>query len=130
VIFSIPLEALTLLNTLNPLRQPAYAASAPTSGYNRGCSDAQISNPADRYINQPENGPGFHSKAFLQAYNEGYNSCTTQQSNNISSSPLVSPDTVSEAPSVNPGRKLGLTVMKFATLRSAVKRTSYLRIGK
>jgi tetratricopeptide (TPR) repeat protein len=46
-------------------------ASAATSGYSRGCSDTQIYNPADRYINQPEKGPSFHSKAFMQTYTEG-----------------------------------------------------------
>ena len=51
-------------------------ASAHTSGYIHGCSDAQISNPADRYINQPEKGPGFHTGTFIQAYNEGFNACS------------------------------------------------------
>ena len=37
----------------SPLGQPIYAASH-TSGYNHGCSDAQISDPSERYINQPE----------------------------------------------------------------------------
>ena len=50
--------------------------STPTSGYNRGCCDAQISIPADRYINQPENGASFHSKAFMQAYNAGFGACS------------------------------------------------------
>ena len=45
-------------------------ASAPTSGYSCGCSDAQISN-SDRYINQPQKGPSYHSKAY-----EGFNSCS------------------------------------------------------
>ena len=38
-------------------------ASAPTSGYNRGCIDAQIPNSSERYINQSKNGPGFHRGA-------------------------------------------------------------------
>ena len=33
--------------------------SASTSGYNRGCIDAQIPNPLERYINQLKNGPSF-----------------------------------------------------------------------
>ena len=31
------------------------------SGFNHGCDDAEISNPDDRYINQPEKGPSFHT---------------------------------------------------------------------
>jgi tetratricopeptide (TPR) repeat protein len=52
------------------------AESAPTSGYNRGCIDAQIPNPSERYINQSNNGPSFHSDAFMQAYNEGFDACS------------------------------------------------------
>jgi tetratricopeptide (TPR) repeat protein len=52
------------------------AESAPTSAYNRGCIDAQIPNPSERYINQSKNGPGFHSDAFMQAYNEGFDTCS------------------------------------------------------
>ena len=52
-------------------------ASAPTSGYSRGCSDSQIYDTADRYINQAGNGPSFHSKLFMQAYNEGYQGCSS-----------------------------------------------------
>jgi hypothetical protein len=60
---------------LSPLEQQVYAA-AHTSGYNHGCSDAQISNPSDRYINQPEKGSSFHSDAFMQTYNEGFGACS------------------------------------------------------
>jgi hypothetical protein len=52
------------------------AESAPTSGYNRGCIDAQISNPSERYINQSINGSSFHSEAFMQVYNEGFDACS------------------------------------------------------
>jgi hypothetical protein len=76
VIISISLGVLTLLTMRSPVGQPTYAASTQTSGYNHGCSDAQISNPADRYINQPEKGPGFHTGTFMQAYNEGFNACS------------------------------------------------------
>ena len=50
--------------------------SASTSGYNRGCIDAQIPNPSERYINQFKNGPSFHSHAFMQAYKEGFDACS------------------------------------------------------
>jgi len=52
------------------------AESATTSGYSRGCIDAQIPNPYDRYINQSKNGSTFHNKYFMQVYNEGFNSCS------------------------------------------------------
>jgi hypothetical protein len=35
------------------------------SGYDQGCDDAGISNPSDRYINQPERGPAFHTDKFM-----------------------------------------------------------------
>ena len=54
--FSIMLGILTMLTLHAQLGQPIYAASH-TSGYNHGCSDAQISDPSERYINQP--GKGF-----------------------------------------------------------------------
>ena len=46
------------------------------SGYNHGCSDARISDPSDRYINQPERGPSFHTPAFMNGYYAGYNACS------------------------------------------------------
>jgi len=52
-------------------------ASAPISGFSRGCSDSQIYDPADRYINQDGMGPSFLSKQFMQAYNEGYRACSS-----------------------------------------------------
>jgi tetratricopeptide (TPR) repeat protein len=51
-------------------------ASTSTSGYNRGCIDAQIPDPSERYINQFKNGSSFHSKAFMHVYNEGFDACS------------------------------------------------------
>jgi hypothetical protein len=45
------------------------------SGYDHGCDDAGISNPGDRYINQPEKGPAFHTDEFMQGYDAGFNAC-------------------------------------------------------
>ena len=56
--FSILLGILTMLTIHSQLGQPIYAP-AHTSGYNRGCSDAQISDPSERYINQPGKGSDF-----------------------------------------------------------------------
>jgi hypothetical protein len=75
-IFSIMSGILTMLAIRSQLGQPIYAA-AHTSGYNHGCSDAQISDPSERYINQPEKGPSFHSEAFMQAYHDGFNACSS-----------------------------------------------------
>ena len=50
--------------------------SASTSGYNRGCIDAQIPNPSERYINQFKNGPSSHSETFMRVYNEGFDACS------------------------------------------------------
>jgi hypothetical protein len=50
--------------------------SGNTSGFDRGCIDAQIPNPSERYINQFNNGSGFHGEAFMQVYNEGFDACS------------------------------------------------------
>lgn len=43
--------------------------------YDHGCDDARISNPGDRYINQPEKGPAFHTGEFMQGYDAGFSAC-------------------------------------------------------
>jgi hypothetical protein len=48
------------------------------SGYDHGCNDAGISDPSDRYINEPGKGPSFHTDEFMQGYNAGYNTCSVQ----------------------------------------------------
>jgi hypothetical protein len=59
-----------------PIFQVYASNSAYDSGYDHGCDDAGISNPSDRYINQPEKGPSFHTGEFMQGYNAGFNSCS------------------------------------------------------
>lgn len=56
----------------------AYASSNDPyqSGYDHGCDDAGISNPSNRYINQPEKGPEFHTTEFMEGYNDGFDSCS------------------------------------------------------
>ncbi|HEU4448141.1 MAG TPA: hypothetical protein VFR94_25955 [Nitrososphaeraceae archaeon] len=49
------------------------------SGYDHGCDDAGISNPSDRYINQPEKGLSFHTEAFMRGHNAGFNDCSGGQ---------------------------------------------------
>jgi hypothetical protein len=61
-----------------------YASSNDpyNSGYDHGCDDARILVPSDRYINQPEKGPSFHTNAFIQGYYDGYDACTTNSMEN------------------------------------------------
>lgn len=40
------------------------------SGYEDSCDDARISDPSERYYNQPEKGPSFHTNAFNSGYND------------------------------------------------------------
>lgn len=69
---------LLLASILLPQIQLAHAGSKSPydAGYDHGCDDADISNPSDRYINQPEKGLSFHTDEFMQGYNAGYNDCS------------------------------------------------------
>ena len=61
----------------------AFASNnAYDSGYGHGCDDAGISDPNDRYINQPERGPSFHTGAFMDGYNAGIGSCSGSGNDN------------------------------------------------
>jgi len=71
--------------------QCAYAISGYDSGYNHGCNDAKLSDPSERYINQPKKGPSFHSDTFMQGYQSGFNTCSAHQSDNIPSPNSPSP---------------------------------------
>jgi hypothetical protein len=84
-----------ILVILIQLGQFAYAISGHDSGYNHGCDDAKVADPSQRYINQPEKGPNFHSDAFMQGYKSGFNSCSIQQSDSLPPS-----DTSSQIPSL------------------------------
>jgi hypothetical protein len=46
------------------------------SGFDHGCADAGISNPNDRYLNQPGKEPPFHTISFMTGYNDGFYFCT------------------------------------------------------
>src|SRR5215204_2237406 len=54
----------------------ASSKSPYESGYDHGCDDADISDPDDRYINQPEKGPSFHTDEFMDGYDTGFNDCS------------------------------------------------------
>ncbi|MBA2268437.1 MAG: hypothetical protein H0W19_08900, partial [Nitrosopumilus sp.] len=45
------------------------------SGYNHGCSDAKISDPSKRYINQTGKGPSYHTSNFMNGYYDGFGDC-------------------------------------------------------
>jgi hypothetical protein len=68
-----------LIGSALAIQQSVYASeSSPyDSGYDHGCDDADISDPDDRYINQPGKGPSFHTDEFMRGYNSGYNSCSS-----------------------------------------------------
>ena len=70
---------LTLVtSTFTTQIQLAYAGgkSPYESGYDHGCNDADISDPDDRYINQPERGPSSHTDEFMDGYRSGFDNCS------------------------------------------------------
>lgn len=71
----------TILLITVPGSALASSKSPCDSGYDHGCDDAGIPNPGDRYINQPEKGPAFHTSEFMNGYNSGFNSCSSYDSN-------------------------------------------------
>jgi hypothetical protein len=77
-----PLFVLSVLSlSIFAYNSPVQASSgAYDSGREHGCDDARISNPSDRYINQPERGPSFHTSAFMDGYNAGFNECSGSSS--------------------------------------------------
>jgi hypothetical protein len=48
------------------MRVPLY-----DSGRDHGCVDARISDPEDRYINEPGKEPSFHTEEFMAGHNAG-----------------------------------------------------------
>ena len=75
----------------------AYASNNDPyqSGYDHGCDDAEISNPSERYINQPEKGSAFHTDEFMRGYNDGFDGCSG--TNDSSSSSVSSNSSESES---------------------------------
>jgi hypothetical protein len=79
--FSLAISSFTfmlIMSTFVTYIQLAYAGgkSPYESGYDHGCDDARISDPSDRYINQPERGPSFHTEAFMRGYDAGFSDCS------------------------------------------------------
>lgn len=57
-----------------------YVNGVQDFGYSHGCSDAQIPNPVNRYINQPEKVSSHHSDAFMESYLNGFKDCSNLDS--------------------------------------------------
>lgn len=93
---SVAIVFLTFLiaNTMAALVPYANASSESLyrSGYNHGCDDADISDPDDRYINQPEKGPSFHTNEFMRGYNDGYDNCSGNSGSDVGGSTSRSDD--------------------------------------
>ena len=54
----------------------ASESSPYDSGYDHGCDDAGRSE-SDKYINQDEKGPAFHTQEFMSGYYSGLNACSS-----------------------------------------------------
>lgn len=63
---------------------PSYASGNDPydSGYYHGCDDVGISDSSERYINQPEKGPSFHTNAFMNGYYAGFDACSNNSDSN------------------------------------------------
>jgi hypothetical protein len=72
---------LTILLITIPGSVLASSNSPYDSGYDHGCDDARISDPSDRYINQDEKGPAFHTSEFMNGYDSGFSSCSSYNNN-------------------------------------------------
>jgi hypothetical protein len=59
---------------ISTLQAYASESSPYDSGYDHGCDDAGRSE-SDKYINQPERGPSFHTEEFMSGYYDGLNRC-------------------------------------------------------
>jgi hypothetical protein len=80
IVFSM-VTALVVIFILGGFNAYASESSPYDSGYNHGCDDAAISDPDDRYINQPEKGPAFHTQEFMSGYDNGFRSCEEDTQN-------------------------------------------------
>ena len=82
----IPITIVVLLAFLLVLQLQRVANASSNSPYesgrDHGCDDAAISDVDDRYINQPEKGPSFHTNEFMIGYHAGYNACSGSEDGN------------------------------------------------
>jgi hypothetical protein len=86
--FTLSMLVFLLLSVSFSARQlqtvQASSNSPYDSGFDHGCDDADISDPDDRYINQPGKGPSFHTDEFMSGYDDGYDDCSISSSNSNS----------------------------------------------
>ena len=73
--YNYMLIILTVLTLYFPVSIQSNLASAQSDGYTHGCSDGKISNPNQRYLNQPGNGPENQNEEFRNEYIKGFNDC-------------------------------------------------------
>jgi len=59
---------------ISTLQAYASESSPYDSGYHHGCDNAGRSE-SDKYINQPERGPSYHTEEFMSGYYDGLNRC-------------------------------------------------------
>ncbi len=74
ILLSFLIAASISLST--PNIQSAYA-DPYDSGYYHGCDDAGISDSSEKYINQDEKGPSYHTDEFMDGYYAGVNACSS-----------------------------------------------------
>ena len=77
----------------------ASESSPYDSGYNHGCDDAGISDPGDRYINQPGKDSSFHTEEFMSGYDAGFNRCSGRGGSEL----YQPPDEAPSQPDFKPG---------------------------
>ncbi len=75
--YYVTIGIFTILLISNPGFASASSKGPYDSGYDHGCDDARISDSSDRYINQPEKGPSYHTSEFMNGYDAGFGSCST-----------------------------------------------------
>lgn len=76
----IALLTVTILISPSISFSSASSISPYDSGWDHGCDDASISDPTDRYINQDEKGPAYHTDEFMDGYDEGFYDCNEDES--------------------------------------------------
>jgi hypothetical protein len=84
----VALIVATIISLILSTQQSMFAVFASESspydsGYDHGCDDAGISDPDDRYINQPDKGPSHHTGAFMQGYDDGFGACSSSPSPDV-----------------------------------------------
>ena len=95
---SFIIYALTLLSPLSSVQ--GSKSSSYDSGYDHRCDDARIPDSYEKYINQDEKGPSYHTGKFMRSHYAGVNSCSSSSGpsnqNSESRSSSLDPQTCKE----------------------------------